>query len=50
MKSSYIARKIDEEYRRKKAYELKRRVKCKQIDCNECMYSEICDNRKDIEK
>lgn len=50
MKSSYIARQIDEEYRRKKAYELKKRANCKEIDYNRCAYKEIYEDREDVEE
>lgn len=50
MKSSYIARKIDEEYRKKKEYELKKRVKCKKTECFKCAYNKICEDREDLEE
>lgn len=47
-KGSYIAGYIDQEYRRRKAYEKKnRRVNCKIRDCDKCQFKLICEEEKD---
>ena len=48
---SYIASEIDNEYRRKKAYAMKQRAKCKEKECDKCEYVRICSVSNDgIEK
>ena len=44
---SYIASEIDNEYRRKKAYAMKQRAKCKEKECDKCEYSTICSEKND---
>ena len=42
MKNSYIADSIVNEYNRKQKYAKKRREKCKNKECTECKYIEVC--------
>lgn len=43
MKGSYLADEIDREYKRRKYYENKtKREKCKDKECQECKYTEVC--------
>lgn len=48
MSRSIIAEYIMQEYKRKQIYSKKKREKCKEINCKECKYFEICVDR--IEK
>ncbi len=49
--TSYIASDIDNEYRRRKAYEKKQRANCKEKQCFSCEYVRICSVSNDgIEK
>lgn len=45
-KYSYIANEIDNEYRRRKAYEKAKRQKCKEKECINCQYSKICEDKE----
>lgn len=47
MKSSYIAKLIDEEYKRNKNYKEKefKRKKCKEKNCEYCEFFKICKNK-----
>ena len=47
-KGSYIAGYIDQEYRRRKAYERKKRVSCMAKDCKTCQYERICEDKEEM--
>lgn len=49
MRRSYIADDIAEEYKRKQIYAKKKREMCKEKNCKECKYLEIC-SEVDIER
>ncbi len=42
MKGSILAGQIMDEYRRKKYYANKRRQKCKDKNCEECRFRDVC--------
>lgn len=42
MSKSYIAKYIDEEYRREQAFKKAKRQPCKTKKCSECKFIEIC--------
>lgn len=43
---SYIAANIVRENRIKKAFKKKKRVNCKEIDCNKCYFQNICEDKE----
>lgn len=45
-RGSIIAGHIDREYRARKAYENRKRVNCKEKECNKCQYERICEDRE----
>ena len=42
MKGSYIAAEIDRDYKREQFYKRKKREKCKEKECANCKFFEIC--------
>ena len=46
-KGSMIAMDIMREYKIKKAFERKKRVNCKDKQCNTCQYERICENKEE---
>lgn len=46
MKRSYIADSIDREYKREQAYKRRNRQNCKEVECNDCKWNPICEDRE----
>ena len=42
MSKSYIAKYIDEEYKRKQFYKNRKRQPCKTKECDKCQFNNIC--------
>lgn len=49
MNRSFIADEIMREYRKKQHYEKLKRQKCKEKECDECDYKEVCTENDIIE-
>ena len=45
MSKSYIAKYIDEEYKRKQFYKNRKRQPCKTKECTSCKFFDICTER-----
>lgn len=47
MRRSFIADNIIQEYKREQAYKKRVRQNCKEVDCNNCKYEQICEDREE---